>query len=396
MKRKALIINGGIPPYLLIIISVMTAFTVANLHYNIPVLEDISQELGISQVKTNLITVFTQVGYATGLLFIVPLGDLFDARRIIGINFFILIASLITFSLSSCTESLWFASIFTGLSSVTVQMYIPMVSKYSRQADKARNVGYIISSLIIGVLLGRTIGGLVGAWIGWRMLYIFAAVLMLLCCIVLFLLMPPLESNFTGSYGELLHSILNILKEYPEILGHAFRSSLAFASFNTLWACMAFHLAGPPFFSGSNSVGLLGLCGILTALFVANLGKYLDRYGIYRFNLIGFFIMLIAWIFLWVFGNSYIGLIAGIVIVDIGQQFVGVSNQSASLALDPCASNRINTAYMTIYFIGGSLGTFLAGQSWYRLGWNGIVLVGCILIVIALLTTIMKGRKKQK
>lgn len=389
-RVSSLTINGGIPRYLLLTISVMAALTVANLHYNVPLLESISRDMHVSQVRANLITVFTQGGYAIGLLFIVALGDLFDARKIIVINFGFLIASLIAFAIGTRIEWLWATSVITGLSSVAVQMYLPMVSSYSRPENKARNVGYIVSGLLIGVLIGRVVGGLVGQWLGWRWLYVLAAIVMVICCIVLLLLMPPLQSTFKGSYLQLLRSIFQIIRDHPLIVSNAVRSSFAFASFNTLWACMAFHMAGPPFFKGSSIVGLLGLCGIASAAAVANIGKYVDRYGVRRFNIIGLTMMLLAWAVLLVWGNSYIGLIVGIIVVDVGEQFVGLSNQSSALKVDAKASNRINTIYMTIFFIGGSLGTFLAGQGWNYLGWNGVVLVGVILVVLPLLMVIPK------
>lgn len=390
--HTSLHIDGGIPRYLLITISVIAALTVANLHYNVPLLECISCDLHVSQVKANLITVFTQGGYAAGLLFIVALGDLFDARRIIVINFFVLVFSLLLFAFGTRIEWLWTASVITGLSSVAVQMYIPLVSAYSRLENKARNVGYVVSGLLVGVLFGRVLGGLVGEWIGWRWMYVLSAVLMLVCCIVLLFVMPPLQKNFSGSYASLLRSIFAIVRQYPQIVICAVRASLAFASFNTLWACMAFLLAGAPFYQGSNVVGLLGLCGMGAAIAVANIGKYVDRYGVRRFTMIGLVIMLLSWLILYVWGHTYIGLIVGIIVIDIGQQFVGLSNQSSVLKLDAKASNRINTVYMTIFFIGGSLGTFLAGQGWHFIGWNGVVLSGVLLVLSALLTLISSCR----
>ena len=394
MKPNQLIVDQGIPRQLLLIITVMAALTVANLHYNVPVLDSIRQSLGVTQVQANLITVFTQAGYAAGLLFIVSLGDLLDARRVIGINFVVLVFSLLTFAFGRSIEVLWLASIFTGLSSVAVQMYIPMISKYSRPEEKERNVGYIVSGVIIGVLIGRVVGGIIGEWFGWRNLYVAAAVLMVVCCVVLFWLIPPVKADFKGTYGQLMKSIFGIIRENPRIVGMAVRSALCFASFNTLWACMAFHLASPPFCVGSAVVGYLGLCGILTALAAAGIGKYVAVVGVKRFNITGFLVMLLAWgILLWS-GDTYAGLVVGIILVDVGQQFVSLSNQATALAISPKTTNRINTFYMTVFFVGGSMGTFLAGQGWKILGWEGVVLVGSVLVVLPFVS-VFGMHKKQ-
>ncbi|MDD7251871.1 MAG: MFS transporter [Prevotellaceae bacterium] len=389
--KQSLRIDSGIPRPILLMMIIMAALTVANLHYNVPLLDVISRDLNTSQVKANLITVFTQAGYAMGLLFIVALGDLYDARRVIVINFVILILSLLIFAMGRSIYVLWGAGLVTGLSSVAVQMYIPMVSKYSLPADKVRHVGYVVSGVTIGVLLGRVVGGLLGGWIGWRTLYCGAAGLMALSCIAILLYMPPLEASFKGTYRQLMASILDLVRQYPQLLAKAGASALAFASFNTLWACLAFHMAAPPFYQDSRIVGLLGLCGIVTAIAVADIGRYVNRVGAKKFNIYGFCIMIAAWAILYFGGDTYGGIIAGIILIDIGQQCVGVSNQSTALALAPQGANRINTLYMTIFFIGGSLGTFLAGQGWNYLYWMGVVIAGLLLAAAGLLLVRLKG-----
>jgi len=392
MTRDKLAVNQGIPRHLLAVITVMAALTVANLHYNVPLLDAIRKDLGVSSTDANLITVLTQAGYAFGLFFIVCLGDLYDARKVIIGNFFVLIVSLTAFALGHSIIVLWVASVLTGLSSVAVSMYMPMVSKYSLPQNKARNMGYVVSGVIIGILWGRAAGGLFGALIGWRCLYLSAAILMIICCILLLATIPPLESGFKGSYLGLLRSLFELVKKHPEIIFRSARSALCLGSFNALWACMSFHLTGAPFYAGSEMVGVLGLCGIPTAIAAASIGRWLNHYGIRRYNFFGFYLMLSAWAVLYILGNSYAGLILGIILADIGLQFVGLANQSSVLAINPHASNRINTIYMTIYFIGGSVGTFLAGQGWKYLDWNGVVLAGSLLIVVGLLTMIPKSK----
>ena len=390
---RTLQVNRGIPRQTLWTVIVMAMLTVANLHYNVPLLESIRVSMGASPLEANIVTVLTQGGYAFGLLFIVALGDLFDARKVILGNFCVLVAALLLMALGRHMVWLWVASVLTGLSSVAVQMYIPMVSKYSHPHDKARHVGYVVSGIIVGVLLGRTLGGLIGAWVGWRWLYGGAALLMVLCAWVAKGLLPPMDVGFRGTYGGLLRSIVGIVKEWPEVWAGAIRSAFAFAAINVMWACMAFHLAGEPFRRGSETVGLLCLCGLLTSMAVANMGKYVDRWGVRRFNRAGFLLMALAWCVLGLWGNGYGGLIAGIVLLDVGHQSVGVANQSHVLSLSPQASNRINTVYMTIYFLGGTLGTLLAGLGWKYLGWQGIVITGLGLVLMGVAAGWMTRRK---
>lgn len=373
--------NGGIPRRILLTIIVMATLTVANLHYNVPLLEAIRSDLGITALQANLITVLTQGGYAVGLLFVVALGDLMDARKVIVVNFCILSLALLMMAVGPGIGWLWAAALLTGVSSVAVQMYVPLVSRYSRPQDKGRNVGYVVSGLLVGVLLARTLGGLVGGWTGWRWLYGGVALLMGLCALFTLRLLPSMQAAFRGSYRELLLSIAGIVRQMPHILTSALRSACAFAAFNVLWGCLAFHLAGEPFYAGSQTAGLLGLCGLLTSVAVAGMGKYVDHWGVRRFNWGGFLLMAGAWAVLGWWGHGYAGLIIGIVLLDVGQQCVGVANQSHVLALRPEASSRINTVYMTILFVGGMMGTLAAGLCWTLAGWAGAVGAGLALVM---------------
>lgn len=155
---------------------------------------------------------------------------------------------------------------------------------------------------------------------------------------------------------------------------------------------MAFRIKEAPFFQGSDVVGMLGLCGVAGALTASNAGKYIPRLGVERMNIIGIATMLTAWLLLTLFDNTYAGLIAGIIIIDIGMQCVQLSNQSATLKLNTEASSRMNTIFMVTYFIGGSLGTFLAGTLWTVLGWHGTVIAGAGMALLALSTKLIPKR----
>lgn len=144
----------------------------------------------------------------------------------------------------------------------------------------------------------------------------------------------------------------------------------------SIWSCMAFHLAGSPFHAGSDAVGMLALCGVVGAMAASGAGKYVPRVDIMRMSVIGGCLQLMAWASAWLFGSSYIGLIVAIILADIGAQCLQVSNQSGSLQQLPQATNRVNTIFMTTFFIGGSLGTSFSGIGWSLAGWTGVCIVG--------------------
>ncbi len=183
-----------------------------------------------------------------------------------------------------------------------------------------------------------------------------------------------------------LCSISNF-RTHPRIRLNSLRGGLAFGSMLSIWSCMAFHIAGKPFCAGSDMVGILGLCGMAGAFAASGLGKYVPKYGIAKFSFFGASLQIIGWLIACIFGNGYLGLIVALITVDIGTQFQQLSNQTGCIAEIPEASNRANTIFMTLYFIGGSLGTFLSGLGWSMLGWNGVCIVGASFAMVSLAIT---------
>lgn len=380
--------SGGLPASILWTLAIVAGISVANLYYNQPLLNMIRHELGISEFKTNLISMVTQIGYALGLLFIVPLGDLYQRKKIIITNFTILILALLTIAVAPGIHLILIASLLTGICSVMPQIFIPIASQFSLPKNKGRNVGLVVSGLLTGILGSRVISGLVGELFGWREMYYIAAGLMLICSIVVMRVLPEIQPNFKGTYGGLMKSLVSLLKKYPELRIYSIRAALAFGSFLAMWSCLAFKMGGAPFYAGSNVIGMLGLCGIAGALSASLVGKYVRKVGVRRFNFIGCGLILLAWILFFLGENSYFWIIVGIILIDIGMQCIQLSNQTSIFELNPGASNRINTIFMTTYFIGASTGTFLAGTFWQAFGWHGVVGTGIALTAGSLLITI--------
>lgn len=382
--------DGGIPRHIILLMATMAGLTVANLYYNQPLLEMIRCDLHTTSSLANLIAVITQVGYALGLLFIVPTGDLFSRRRIIVVC--MVVAALMTAVIGSSSNIyvIWSASLLMGACSIVPQLFIPVAGQFSKPENKARNMGYVLSGLLIGILAARVVSGMIGEWFGWRTMYYIAGVVMIMCLAFTLWLMPGMQRNFTGSYLGLMRSVGRIFLDHPAIRTNALRAAFGFGSTLAFWACLAFHLAGHPFHSGSDAVGYLGLCGVASAMVASGIGKYIPRYGTRRFCIIGSTCQIAAWIVAYVFGYTYLGLIISLILVDSGLQCLQLSNQSACIQEVPEASNRVNTIFMTTYFIGGSLGTFCAGQGWHLAEWQGVCLVGISFAVISICISLIK------
>ena len=380
--------NSGLPTSILWTLAIVAGISVANIYYNQPLLNLIRHDLCISEFQTNLIAMITQIGYALGLLFIVPLGDLYHRRNIVLINFALLICSLLTIAWAPNIYIVWGASLLTGIGSMIPQIFVPIASQFSRPENKGRNVGMVISGLLTGILASRVISGYVGDVLGWREMYLIAAGLMVICAVVVLKVLPDIRPTFEGKYSDLMKSLFQLIRDYPALRIYSVRSGLVFGSFLAMWSCLAFKMAGAPFYAGSDVVGILGLCGIAGALTASFVGGSIRKVGIRRFNYIGFTLNLCAWALLYYGGNSYVGIVAGIILIDIGMQCVQLSNQASIFELCPSASNRVNTIFMTTYFIGGSLGTFLAGSCWEMWGWAGVALASVTLTLLAALLTL--------
>lgn len=380
--------NEGIERSLLLTMAVIAGLTVANCYYNQPLLEMIRHDMGVSQHAANLITVVTQIGYALGLCFLIPMGDLYSRRRIIVINMSVAAVMAVIIAFAQKVWIVWGASLLLGACSVIPQFFIPIAGQYSEKKNKSRNMGIVLSGLLTGILASRVVSGYVGEWLGWREMFIIAALIMIVCMILTLKIMPQIDSNYIGTYRGLMKSVFHIVANNARIRLYAIRAAFSFGSMMAIWSCLAFRLAQAPFFTGSEMVGTLGMCGIAGALAASGLGKLVNQWGIRRMSLYGACLQLVAWTTAYLFGDTYMGLIVAIILVDIGLQCLQLSNQSGCIQEMPEASNRANTIFMTTYFIGGSFGTYCAGLAWTHEGWMGVCAVGAVLAAISLCITI--------
>ena len=380
--------NQGIPRNILLMMAIIAGLTVANCYYNQPLLELIRHDIGITEQSANLITVITQIGYALGLFFLIPLGDMFSRKRLILFNMSIAAVMAIVMAVSQNVWMLWGASLLIGACSVIPQFFIPIAGQFSAPKNKSRNMGFVLSGLLTGILTSRVISGYIGEWLGWREMFIIAAFVMLICMGMMLLMMPDMKRNYEGTYRGLMSTMAEIIILHPSVRIYSIRAAFGFGSMMAIWSCLAFHLAQPPFRAGSDMVGMFGLCGIMGAVAASGIGKQVPKFGIRKFSLFGAGMQIMAWGIALLFGDTYAGLIAAIILVDIGLQCQQLSNQSGYLQEIPHASNRANTIFMTTYFIGGSLGTFCAGYLWNRANWLGVCIVGITFAFMSLAITL--------
>jgi predicted MFS family arabinose efflux permease len=376
----------GIPRRLVFILAAACGLAVANLYYAQPLLATIAREFHSGTEPAGLVVTLTQIGYALGLAFLVPLGDMLERRRLAVTILCVAAVALIGAALAPSLLVLALLGLAIGGASVVVQILVPLAADLAAPSERGRVVGTVMSGLLIGILLARTLSGLVAGATGWRWVYVLAAVLMVGLAVVLRRTLPRTQPTAGLSYPALLRSVLTILRDEAVLRRRALFGALGFATFSAFWTTAAFLLAGPPYRYSTSVIGLFGLLGVAGALMASLAGRLADR-G-HAHGATGGFAAAILASFGLIFlgGHALAALIAGIVLLDLGVQGLQITNQSQVYSLRPDARSRINTAYMTSYFVGGALGSAGAVLVYGLAGWGGVCLFGaaCAAAILAL------------
>jgi predicted MFS family arabinose efflux permease len=340
---------AGLSRGLVVLIAVATGAVVANLYYAQPVLHQVARSFHSGPGATSSIITATQVGYAAGLLLIVPLGDLHPRRALVTRMFCVAAVALVACALAPDLWLFAMASVAVGGASVAGQIMIPFAADLAPEERRGRVVARIMTGLLLGILLARTVSGLVAQAAGWRAIYWLS---------------------------ELVGSSLRLLAEEPVLRRRAWHGACAFAAFSVLWTTIAFLLSGSPYRYSNAVIGLFGLVGA-GGIVAANLaGKLADSARV-RATTIGTGVLLAgSFALLWAGRTSLAALIVGIVVLDMGTQGMQITNQAVIYALRPDARSRINSAYMVCYFLGGAAGSLAAGALYASHGWAGVCLLG--------------------
>ncbi|MCU1259072.1 MAG: major facilitator superfamily transporter [Bryobacterales bacterium] len=355
--------------------------SVANIYYNQPLLDLMARTF---RRDTSYIPAFTQIGVGFGMFLFVPLGDIFERRRLIaGVCVATALAAILT-ALAPTLELLAVASLLLGLTSITPHLILPFAAQISAPEERGKVIGTVLSGLLIGVLLARTASGFLGAAFGWRSVYWAAAALMLALALALRASLPESPPAETMSYSQLLRSIWRLVREQPLLREASLIGAMLFGAFSVFWATLIFVLVTPPYHYGGRMAGLFGLIGVAGALAASVAGRITDRRGP-RFTIgCGIAVTLLAYVVFFFTGQHLWGLIAGVTLLDLGVQAGHVANQTRIYSLIPEARSRLNTVYMVSYFAGGALGSALGAAGWSIARWSGVCAAGMLLTCVAL------------
>jgi len=386
--------SSALPRSLIVMMAVACGLSVANLYYSQPLLAEIERDLHVSVRAVSLIPMFTQLGYATGMLLFVPLGDMLERRKVIGLLLVAVAGALVIAALATNLVWLLAASLLIGITTIVPQLIVPFAATLAKPSERGRVVGTVMSGLLVGVLLARTVSGFVGAHFGWRAMYFIAAALMLFLACVLALVLPNSEPNFDGSYKQLMRSLVELARKEPVLREAAFIGAMLFAAFSVFWTTLVFLLERPPYLYGSRAAGLFGLIGAAGALGASLSGRLADRITPRRIVCLAILVTMLSYIVFWLFGYHLYGLILGVVLLDVGGASGQVSNQTRIYNLSTQAHNRVNTVYMVTYFVGGALGSTLGAWSWSVYGWSGVCAAGLLPLILAFAVYLFTGRER--
>lgn len=375
----------GLSPSLILLMSIATGLAVASNYYAQPLLDTIARNFSLSASTAGFIVTAAQLGYAAGLLFLVPLGDMFERRMLIVSMTLLAAGGMLITASSQSLGMLILGTALTGLFSVVAQILVPLAATLATPDKRGKVVGTIMSGLLLGILLARTVAGLLANLGGWRTVFWVASILMALMAIALWRGLPKMKSETQLNYPQLLGSVFSLFIHDKLLRTRAMLGCLTFANFSILWTSMAFLLAAPPFNYSEGMIGLFGLAGAAGALGARPAGGFADKGKSHLTTTVGLLLLLLSWLAIWLGHTSVPMLIIGILILDLTVQGVHITNQTVIYRIHPDARNRLTAGYMTSYFIGGAAGSLISASAWQHAGWAGVCLAGTTVAVLNLL-----------
>lgn len=355
---------------------------VANIYYIQPLLSAIATSFHISVPSVGAIAMLSQFGTALGMFLFVPLGDNHERRKLISLLILAASGSLILMASASTVSMLALASFSVGLTAAVVHILVPYTAHLSLPSERGRTVGFVLSGLLLGILLARTLSGLIGAWLGWRAIYWIAAGLSLAIASLFRTSLPASGPVVSLSWRQLILSTVMLARTQPVLREAAILGAVFFSAFSAFWTTLVFFLQRPPYHYGSAVAGLFGLVGAVGAIGAPIFGRLADRHGARKNILFALVITFLSFLVLYLFGHSLAGLIVGVILLDLGVQAGHVSNQTRIYALVPEARSRLNMVYMVCYFLAGAAGSFGGTLLWEYFGWPGVCGLGSALPVM--------------
>ncbi len=381
---------------LVTLLAVSTGVAVATNYYAQPLLAAIGHTLHLHGGEAGLVVTASQLGYVAGLVLLVPLGDLVERRGLVVIMSLIAAGGLVGASLAPNLAVLFLFAALVGANSVVAQILVAFAATLAADDERGKVVGSVMSGLLLGILLARTVAGYIAAASSWRVVFLCAAGMMTILAAVLWRNLPRYRAQLDLSYPKVLASVVAIFGREPVLRRRSLYGGLSFAVFSILWTSLSFLLSGAPYHYGSGTIGLFGLVGAAGAVMASVAGRFADAGKQQAMTVATALAMTVAFVLLLCEPHHVVLLIVGIVILDLGCQGIHITNQSEIYALAGEARSRVNSAYMTCYFVGGTLGSIGSAVCYGAYGWDGVAALGTSVASLAFVLSLTDGRFRRR
>ncbi|GGW09387.1 MFS transporter [Streptomyces capoamus] len=372
--RRTLMTRG-----LTFLFAVAGGAAVGNLYWAQPLLDFIARDLHASTAAAGWLVTATQLGYAAGILLVVPLGDAYDRRKLIPVMLLCSAVALLGCALAPSFGILLVAITLLGVTTVSGQLLAPLAGDLAEDDNRGSVVGTVVSGILTGILVSRTISGLIAGAAGWRTLYVVAAVAAAGFAALLHRAIPSLEPKTQMPYPALIASVGRVVRRERTVRWTLVLGATAFAAFTMFWTALTFLLSAPPFGYSVTEIGLFGLAGVAGALAARRAGRLHDRGLSLPASGIAWALVLAAFVLAAFAGHSVLLVVVVIVVLDVAVQGVNLLNQSRMFAVSDEARSRLNTAFVTSNFLGGAIGSAAASVLWSTGGWTAVTVAGMVL-----------------
>ncbi|SDF40404.1 Predicted arabinose efflux permease, MFS family [Terriglobus roseus] len=372
------------PRTVLRLFAIAAGLSVANIYCAQPILDSVARSFGFNEASAGSIITVTQAGYALGLIFIVPLGDLMNRRNLIVRQLFLSAIALAVIGLAHTKELLLSGLFFVGLLAVVVQVLVAFSATLVPPEKRGSAIGTVTSGVVLGILLARTVAGVLSDLGSWRCVYLTSAVLMLCLAYALHKTLPDVPGETRNSYPQLLVSTVGLLRDTPVLRIRAAIAFFLFAAFSTLWTSMVLPLTTALHPMSHTAIGSIGLAGAAGAIAAGRAGRWADAGHGQRTTGIALGLLIIAWACIASLPRTFLLFLLGVILLDFAVQAVHVTNQSLIFTVRPEAKSRLVAVYMLFYSLGSGTGAWASTKAYAAYQWNGVSLVGAFFSVTAL------------
>jgi predicted MFS family arabinose efflux permease len=380
----------GLSGAVLALIGITCAVCVANNYYSQPLLIDIARDLGMPPSLSGLVPTITQIGIALGMVFLLPLGDRIDNRKIVVLLLMVQSLAMATMAATTNRTMFMIACLVAGLCGIVTYLLPAYATRLVPAGRRGAVTGTLATGILTGIMLGRSLAGIAGYEVGWRAVYAVAAFITFIMAAAMKRSMPATPDLRQERYATLLRSLWTLLRENRLLRRNTLMQAMGFGGFNALWVGLTLHLQQPPFDLDTRAIGMLALVAVTSAMAAPVLGRFADRVPMERAARISFAMAALGWVALLILPHSYIGIIAGMVLVGISAIGSDVTLRTALYGLSPDIRMRLNAVYSAGLFVGGGMLSFLTPVVWSHFGWSAVAVIG---LTVSVLPMILVGRK---